>query len=125
MSKFARVNSGSGQKSQLPHFLSTTTATTQNYTLSLHDALPILAGLDELHEHFLTAALVEEDRSQHEDGKSTRLNSSHRGNSYAVVLFHNAIAVGTDRLAAVRHEEADMVGELGGGRDRGAGVFDG
>src|SRR3712207_8109299 len=74
------------------------TATTEIYTLSLHDALPILAvalrlddsvnprgeGSHEL-SHVLTRALagqlalgVEEDR------KSTRLNSSHANISYAV-----------------------------------------
>src|SRR5688572_33321644 len=61
------------------------TATTEIYTLSLHDALPILQGL----ASFLA------DRSQQEvislffenvskDRKSTRLNSSHSQISYAV-----------------------------------------
>src|SRR5258707_9523524 len=62
------------------------TATTEIYTLSLHDALPIspaVAGLDEgpftLEMH--------DDRNRHErerDRKSTRLNSSHANISYAV-----------------------------------------
>src|SRR5438552_18037825 len=59
------------------------TATTEIYTLSLHDALPIysldnltfdgssIKGLSELHESDL-------------DRKSTRLNSSHQIISYAV-----------------------------------------
>src|ERR1017187_7965123 len=58
------------------------TATTEIYTLSLHDALPIslenLAGAPE-QEYFadgLTESLI--------DRKSTRLNSSHRCISYAV-----------------------------------------
>src|SRR5437867_8053654 len=64
------------------------TATTEIYTLSLHDALPILAD-DELQ------AVVVDDVALHcyqkrkpgrfsQDRKSTRLNSSHRTISYAV-----------------------------------------
>src|SRR5438874_7240314 len=62
------------------------TATTEIYTLSLHDALPILGGkengfplilkpLDDF-AHFHTAQWI--------DRKSTRLNSSHVEISYAV-----------------------------------------
>src|SRR6266478_9381170 len=65
------------------------TATTEIYTLSLHDALPIFARLRRLdhREHRgdpypagdeLVAGRVREDR------KSTRLNSSHSQISYAV-----------------------------------------
>src|SRR5258708_11840711 len=66
------------------------TATTEIYTLSLHDALPILTGwprLLDLHDVGLFAlqevvdllhVLVGQDR------KSTRLNSSHQIISYAV-----------------------------------------
>src|SRR5690348_17432909 len=82
------------------------TATTEIYTLSLHDALPIfledlaahrvldgLGGLDEASEAGIHAgrelllaaeqALVA-GRHQREDRKSTRLNSSHPSISYAV-----------------------------------------
>src|SRR5689334_23629658 len=62
------------------------TATTEIYTLSLHDALPILGvayqngdGVDRSYrwaKHWYTAAA--------EDRKSTRLNSSHSSISYAV-----------------------------------------
>src|SRR2546430_6004901 len=62
------------------------TATTEIYTLSLHDALPILRKLsksgrptDRLDMRILTA-LSERGR----DRKSTRLNSSHSQISYAV-----------------------------------------
>src|SRR3712207_9134915 len=75
------------------------TATTEIYTLSLHDALPIYVA-----DHLAAAALVEvdvevrhrdpvgvqkalEDQSvleRVEDRKSTRLNSSHANISYAV-----------------------------------------
>src|SRR5690349_22786000 len=60
------------------------TATTEIYTLSLHDALPILDHLfvrllvAELHERAERHARAVEDR------KSTRLNSSHVEISYAV-----------------------------------------
>src|SRR5262245_64083563 len=60
------------------------TATTEIYTLSLHDALPICRAV-----HFL-AHLVEAvlgrpaDCLDEVDRKSTRLNSSHLGISYAV-----------------------------------------
>src|SRR5471030_3440883 len=56
------------------------TATTEIYTLSLHDALPIFA-----------TAMLRRCRRRHRswrecrrDRKSTRLNSSHLGISYAV-----------------------------------------
>src|SRR5258705_10569663 len=60
------------------------TATTEIYTLSLHDALPIY--------HEYNNILWSEDRASREsincvrrkDRKSTRLNSSHLGISYAV-----------------------------------------
>src|SRR5258708_13397196 len=64
------------------------TATTEIYTLSLHDALPILylctsqAPSIDPHFHSITY-----DPSQHlafSDRKSTRLNSSHQIISYAV-----------------------------------------
>src|SRR3712207_8645759 len=74
------------------------TATTEIYTLSLHDALPIL---DRRVELLQPQARVPEPRRRHlqpfgeprpalggphqdEDRKSTRLNSSHANISYAV-----------------------------------------
>src|SRR6266513_5256029 len=57
------------------------TATTEIYTLSLHDALPISPQTgDELRRRypFLDGSSAERDR------KSTRLNSSHVSSSYAV-----------------------------------------
>src|SRR2546430_7340781 len=61
------------------------TATTEIYTLSLHDALPILFPL----RQFLSRAGVEpqlrrQRADHHGDRKSTRLNSSHSQISYAV-----------------------------------------
>src|SRR6476620_12326459 len=55
------------------------TATTEIYTLSLHDALPISAGLGPGHPQPAHAA-----PRHRRDRKSTRLNSSHANISYAV-----------------------------------------
>src|SRR6266581_7169501 len=64
------------------------TATTEIYTLSLHDALPICAALmGQLRAHeamFLIRGGGELARTVGEDRKSTRLNSSHPSISYAV-----------------------------------------
>src|SRR5256885_13316854 len=78
------------------------TATTEIYTLSLHDALPIFERLDEGLPGHLAVAGGEHDHRQraerrrlgrrapaydhddHGDRKSTRLNSSHLVISYAV-----------------------------------------
>src|SRR5437899_7603039 len=64
------------------------TATSDIYTLSLHDALPILVALTFIGLPFVvrTVQPVLEDFDVHceEDRKSTRLNSSHLGISYAV-----------------------------------------
>src|SRR5947199_3334339 len=68
-------------------FFTTDTPTTQIYTLSLHDALPIsevalqLGVFDPRMEHRCQQA---GERPGDEDRKSTRLNSSHLGISYAV-----------------------------------------
>src|SRR2546430_6008093 len=66
------------------------TATTEIYTLSLHDALPISAGLLlELDRHAWTGMGVMQAvqgaiGARQRDRKSTRLNSSHSQISYAV-----------------------------------------
>src|SRR5690606_42118779 len=79
-------------------FVSNDTATTEIYTLSLHDALPIsaLAPRGGVILVFPSAALSRAGRPQlghvpvaafgrpHQDRKSTRLNSSHVKISYAV-----------------------------------------
>src|SRR5215211_8545415 len=57
------------------------TATTEIYTLSLHDALPIFAGDDDPNRSRLRHFAGE---YPSEDRKSTRLNSSHTVISYAV-----------------------------------------
>src|SRR2546430_14921889 len=63
------------------------TATTEIYTLSLHDALPISKAQDD-EEFFASFKRIGPDLLQLEgvnkDRKSTRLNSSHSQISYAV-----------------------------------------
>src|SRR5258708_40339893 len=65
------------------------TATTEIYTLSLHDALPISQHLH-LWQVVLpgrpvsTFGFTRQNRSRRQDRKSTRLNSSHQIISYAV-----------------------------------------
>src|SRR5688572_32262178 len=76
-------------------FVSRATATSQIYTLSLHDALPIsahphagVAGVD--HDDGVVGNVLGElmadalGPDRHRDRKSTRLNSSHSQISYAV-----------------------------------------
>src|SRR5438034_2155652 len=69
-------------------------ATTEIYTLSLHDALPILSNtlvelpslklLNALERAAVGGSLSREEIGSIEDRKSTRLNSSHTVISYAV-----------------------------------------
>src|SRR5438876_7723495 len=59
------------------------TATTEIYTLSLHDALPILPSAGDIHA-FSGGSEVVRISNDAEDRKSTRLNSSHPSISYAV-----------------------------------------
>src|SRR2546430_4298632 len=65
------------------------TATTEIYTLSLHDALPIyyfadIYGLQRAVKRERVRSMVEMFELEHLDRKSTRLNSSHSQISYAV-----------------------------------------
>src|ERR1039458_10454062 len=62
------------------------TATTEIYTLSLHDALPICFPADALVRCRTDEFLI---RFYLLDRKSTRLNSSHLGISYAVFCLKN------------------------------------
>src|SRR2546428_11419644 len=78
------------------------TATTEIYTLSLHDALPIyraarrarlFAGREDLKQittqSELEGSLTPTERAMIQDRKSTRLNSSHDQISYAVFCLKN------------------------------------
>src|SRR3712207_8419601 len=85
------------------------TATTEIYTLSLHDALPI--SVDQVPEATLTvddvvapttvllivvvttADLVGAPIAKYQDRKSTRLNSSHANISYAVFCLKKKINI--------------------------------
>src|SRR3712207_7688383 len=79
------------------------TATTEIYTLSLHDALPISENNRRARYYTLTAAgrkQLAAERAEFErvvaamrmvDRKSTRLNSSHANISYAVFCLTNII----------------------------------
>src|SRR5438876_2398615 len=75
------------------------TATTEIYTLSLHDALPILVGVDENYENPWIQRLASPmvggySRSVSKgDRKSTRLNSSHPSISYAVFCLKKKIPI--------------------------------
>src|SRR2546430_15751530 len=60
------------------------TATTEIYTLSLHDALPISRVLRRQLANGINAALLSKKMRGGRDRKSTRLNSSHSQISYAV-----------------------------------------
>src|SRR3990172_10603632 len=61
------------------------TATTEIYTLSLHDALPIFTFTPVGQSFFCRASFSAAELD--EDRKSTRLNSSHGYISYAVFCF--------------------------------------
>src|SRR5262245_62919178 len=67
-------------------FFSNPTPTSEIYTLSLHDALPIFErGGQPFMIDYIRHPLIEKDGALTlEDRKSTRLNSSHLGISYAV-----------------------------------------
>src|SRR5436305_12012951 len=60
------------------------TATTEIYTLSLHDALPISLRCRTPRAHGRRTTTVAPRPSRRQDRKSTRLNSSHVRISYAV-----------------------------------------
>src|SRR2546429_1736261 len=72
------------------------TATTEIYTLSLHDALPIFRiELAVLHGLIDRVAHLQRGLPQTEDRKSTRLNSSHGYISYAVFCLKKKKALTT------------------------------
>src|ERR1039458_10525379 len=82
------------------------TATTEIYTLSLHDALPIFP-----HERCVSECGWPMETSSIRDRKSTRLNSSHLGISYAV--FCLASEEHTSELQPHRHLECRLLREIG------------
>src|SRR2546430_9576718 len=89
------------------------TATTEIYTLSLHDALPILIAVRHrnampnlewielaarLGSAVLAGAILGVNRDLHRDRKSTSLNSSHSQISYAVFCLKKKINTPTHIL---------------------------
>src|SRR5258707_13594054 len=91
----------------LTFFFFNDTATTEIYTLSLHDALPISTRLKRSRsrnriENDARAASLDA-ISASRDRKSTRLNSSHANISYAVFCLKKKNQDGNRRIA-VDHE---------------------
>src|ERR1035437_10750955 len=85
------------------------TATTEIYTLSLHDALPIFIGEG---NHFPTCRENPGVFGARQDRKSTRLNSSHANISYAVFClkkqYNKSLRI-SDRMPAARTTRATRV----------------
>src|SRR5438045_9527208 len=71
--------------SELPVFLNASAAR-EIYSLPLHDALPIFQAAQHLNRALWVGTAIEAPASV-EDRKSTRLNSSHLGISYAVFFM--------------------------------------
>src|SRR2546422_8053866 len=102
-----------------PLFFFNDTATTEIYTLSLHDALPISAkkSAKPKKEQPATAAPVTpENLSLSRDRKSTRLNSSHGYISYAVFCLKKK------RTARVSPKREELRSAAPGARGRAVGA---
>src|SRR5260221_6123478 len=82
------------------------TATTEIYTLSLHDALPICAG-GAADGHRSAYALKPLRVKCKRDRKSTRLNSSHTVISYAVFCLKKKINRQTHKKLTRCHNSSD------------------
>src|SRR5689334_24359642 len=89
-------------------------ATTEIYTLSLHDALPICVLLG-LHFHREERCVVDADADllHRRDRKSTRLNSSHSSISYAVFCLKKkktaVLTMEDSSHYAVKHHDQHLV----------------
>src|SRR5207244_11946806 len=96
-------------------FFSNDPATTEIYTLSLHDALPIFLDLKPVPACSLESLdwvrVQQETTSYAADRKSTRLNSSHQIISYAVFCLKKKIQV---------HNARRHVAKQGGAADEAA-----
>src|SRR2546430_8264605 len=85
------------------------TATTEIYTLSLHDALPISmkgTGTPEVGACALELNRLADDA--HEDRKSTRLNSSHSQISYAVFCLKKKMNSSSAFMPAFRRRFSEL-----------------
>src|SRR6202046_5884637 len=78
------------------------TATTEIYTLSLHDALPIFGA--DFASSVLTGKAMYAPNFAGEDRKSTRLNSSHVSISYAVFCLKKK----NTNIHRAEHSRADI-----------------
>src|SRR2546429_5430340 len=90
---------------RLCFFFFNDTATTEIYTLSLHDALPIFcrretAIVTRLEDDTLIECVADLAFNDAEDRKSTRLNSSHGYISYAVLCLKKKKKTKPDHIAA-------------------------
>src|SRR6266542_6537548 len=110
MNVFA-VNSNSSQWRVLFFFIDT--ATTEIYTLSLHDALPIYSAV-ELRGGVIDHEARSVDLHRRVDRKSTRLNSSHGSISYAVFCLKKN---NRNRLRAVLYLDESQNIQFGIWRD--------
>src|SRR2546430_17367506 len=82
------------------------TATTEIYTLSLHDALPICERLATAYEEcrqIIARGIDQVEREFGVDRKSTRLNSSHSQISYAVFCLKKKKKTTTKRTDRHRY----------------------
>src|SRR2546429_2849795 len=78
------------------------TATTEIYTLSLHDALPIFTPeTGARRSSGSSAAPSAAGRPRTQDRKSTRLNSSHGYISYAVFCLKKKTTLDSDRVVTM------------------------
>src|SRR5574339_409652 len=93
---------------RLVFFFFNDTATTEIYTLSLHDALPIWHPLRRRELHVARREVVQQHVARHVDRKSTRLNSSHQARSYAVFGLNKKKPV-QELVAAVCELDAEIL----------------
>src|SRR5262245_62368380 len=85
-------------------FFFTDTATTEIYTLSLHDALPIYQPRPRPRAAVREVAVPVEEARDDRDRKSTRLNSSHLGISYAVFCLKKKKQKNYGQLTLAAHQ---------------------
>src|SRR2546422_4469019 len=102
----------------LHFFFFNDTATTEIYTLSLHDALPIWYLRAELEEIAQRCAATPEE-VERVDRKSTRLNSSHGYISYAVFCLKKKkiqkscpTSTANDNLTATQHNRLKVLSTI-------------
>src|SRR2546430_6918605 len=91
------------------------TATTEIYTLSLHDALPIFVGNRRKRREARQSSAVRQPHvlgrpgNDHLDRKSTRLNSSHSQISYAVFCLKKKKKQHKTSLRLYQHRHAPHI----------------